>query len=476
MSVGRHTLYNLAGTAIPSLLALVTVPAYLRLIGPERYGVLAIAWLILGYFGVFDLGLGKATSQRIAVLRDADAAARGRAFSTALVANVLVGLVGAALLWPAAWVMFAHELRATAALRAEALAALPILAACVPVATTLGVVSGALMAREKFALVNRLSVTSTTLFQLVPLLVAWRHGPDLTGLLIASVGARLVGLALFARACAREFGGGWLVRFDRRELAPLLRFGGWVTVTAVFGPLLVVTDRFAIGAWLGAYAVTVYMIPTQLTSRILTVSAALCTALFPRLAVARGEEAAQLARDGVAVQFALLTPIVAAAWILMKPGLVLWVGARLGADAAPIGRVLMLTAWLQVFGSIAYTRLEASGRPDLVSKVLLTELPFYLLALWFGLTRGGVLGAAWVYCGRMAVDLCILNWVSARRFDHFWPIVLASAGFGALELALPHLPAEPGWQMLLALMVAAICALLVVRLVPALLRRRMWHG
>ena len=115
MSIGRHTLYNLAGAAIPSLLALVTVPAYLTLIGPERYGVLAIAWLILGYFGVFDLGLGKATSQRIATLRDADAAARARAFSTALVANVMVGLIGAALLWPAGWLMFAHELRTTPA-------------------------------------------------------------------------------------------------------------------------------------------------------------------------------------------------------------------------------------------------------------------------------------------------------------------------------------------------------------------------
>jgi len=476
MSIGRHTLYNLAGAAIPSLLALVTVPAYLTLIGPERYGVLAIAWLILGYFGVFDLGLGKATSQRIATLRDADAAARARAFSTALVANVMVGLIGAALLWPAGWLMFAHELRTTPALRAEALAALPILAACVPVATTLGVLSGALVARERFGMVNRLSVTNTSLFQILPLLVAWHWGPNLTGLLAASVAARLVGLVLFARACGREFGAGWLARFDRHELGPLLRFGGWVTVTAVFGPILVVIDRFAIGAWLGAYAVTVYMIPAQLTSRILTVSAALCTALLPRLAVARGDEAAQLARDGVAVQFALLTPAVAAAWILMKPGLMLWVGARLGADAAPIGRLLLLTAWLQVFASIAYTRLEASGRPDLVSKVLLAELPFYLVALWFGLTRGGVLGAAWVYCGRMAVDLCVLDWVSARRFDHAGPIVLATAGFAAIEFALPQLPSGLRWQVLLALAAAAVYAVPAVRLVPAPVRARMWHG
>ena len=36
MSISRNALYNLVGTAVPTVLALATVPAYLRLIGPER--------------------------------------------------------------------------------------------------------------------------------------------------------------------------------------------------------------------------------------------------------------------------------------------------------------------------------------------------------------------------------------------------------------------------------------------------------
>jgi O-antigen/teichoic acid export membrane protein len=149
-SIGRNAGYNLTGAAIPLLLSLVTVPIYLKLVGPDRYGVLAIAWLMLGYLGLFDLGLGRATAFRIAALRDAPAEERAATLWTAIVVNLGLGLVGALLMWVAAGWFFASIFKVDAALRPEIIAGVPFLAMTVPIATMTGVMTGALQGREQF--------------------------------------------------------------------------------------------------------------------------------------------------------------------------------------------------------------------------------------------------------------------------------------------------------------------------------------
>src|ERR1700722_3654837 len=111
VSLSRHAGYNLVGSLIPIILSLITVPIYLKLVGTERYGVLAIAWLLLGYFGLFDLGLGRATSFRIASLHSGTPQQRADAFWSAIAVNIGMGLVGGLVLWIAATYFFGHFMK-----------------------------------------------------------------------------------------------------------------------------------------------------------------------------------------------------------------------------------------------------------------------------------------------------------------------------------------------------------------------------
>jgi O-antigen/teichoic acid export membrane protein len=419
MSVSRNSAYNLAGALTPIALALVTVPIYLKLVGPDRYGVLAIAWLLLGYFGMFDLGLGRATAQRIASLRNAEPADRASAFWTALGVNCVMGFVGALIFWPVAYYLFAGVFKVDESLRPEIVAAVPLLALAVPIATTTGVLTGALQGRERFLEANMVSVTSTALFQLLPLLIAWLYGPYLPVLLLAAVCARIGGAYALWRKCRTDLARGYPAAMDRKQVRPLLSYGGWVMATALIGPMLVISDRFLIGATLGAVAVAHYTVVFQLAERISVIPAAITNALFPRLTNTRGAEEEQLGMAATRTMLAIMTPIILAGLFILEPFLNLWVGSAIAAEVALVGKLLFLSYWGNALGLVPYTRLQAGGRPDLVAKVLAVQVPFYLPALYVALNQYSLVGAAAVFLARVLLDyalLCVVGrWVPAPR-------------------------------------------------------------
>lgn len=405
MSIGRFTSYNLIGELIPQIVTLITIPIYLHLIGPERFGVLSLSWLLLGYFGLFDLGLGRATSFRIAAQRDAPAADRAETFWGALIVNIGMGVIGGLILWAAGAFFFAKMFKVQESLRPEILQAMPLLALSVPVATLTGVLTGALQGREKFLETNKISVLFTTLFQVLPILIAWFHGPQLIWLLAAALASRAVALVLLWMLCNRDILSGHPIKTGWATIKVLLGYGSWVSFNALIGPVLVIVDRFAIGAVLGATAVAYYTVPFQIAKRITILPGALSNALFPKLAIASPAEAIELGQKSLATVVSAITPPVLIAVLFIEPFLRLWVGHNVASLAAATGRVLLIGYWLNALALLPFIRLQASGRPNIVTYILLMQIPFYLAALYFGMVNFGLVGCALALAARFGVDL-----------------------------------------------------------------------
>lgn len=415
---------------------------YLRLIGTERYGVLVIVWAFLGYFGAFDLGLGPATAQRIAKLHDSPPQVRAETFWTAFVLNTTVGVSAGLLLWPIAKYFFASHFQVSEQLRWEVLAAVPWMAAAVPVATISGVLAGTLQGRERFLQLNLCNVLGAVLFQLIPLTMALLYGPNLSILVPASLLGRVVTFVLFFVFCYRYVPLSMIPSVNPSLLAPLFRYGSWINVTAIISPLMTTLDRFLIGTISGAKTLTFYAVPFNLVSRITVLPSSLSSTLFPRFSAVSENERQRLMDEAVRSLSVIMTPLIVAGILILEPFLSWWVGREMATNCSLVGEIIAFGLWFNGQAYIPYARLQAQGRPDLVAKCHIGESAAYLAFLAMALTFWGVLGAAVAWSARVITDAVLLFWlcgITLRAFSSYvLPLLLLVVVITAV-LVFPYL-------------------------------------
>ena len=415
MSILKHTGYNLLGSLLPMIVGIVTVPMYLRLVGDSRYGVLAIVWLFLGYFGLFDPGITRAALFHIARLNgDEQARERESVFWTALVVNLGFGLVGGIVLYLAARPLFMSTFKMPASMRGEVMTSLPWLAASIPVSVATAILGGALQARDRFGTYNAIYVFNAFLSQLVPLGVAYWHGPSLTWLIPAVLLTRTAGaipsfVALIGILPLGTGGG-----FDRSRLKALFSYGGWVVITNLLSPILDSIDRMLIGSVLSAQAVAFYTVPSSLVSRFSILPGSLVSSLFPRLSRANQEDSSRMASDAVTTLSAVMTPVVIAALGGIAIFMQLWVGKSFAQHAIPVAVALLVGIWVNSLAYVPAAHLNAINRPDLPAKFHAAEVVPFLLVLWFSLHFFGLLGAAWAWTLRVTIDAILLFVVAGQ--------------------------------------------------------------
>jgi O-antigen/teichoic acid export membrane protein len=243
---------------------------------------------------------------------------------------------------------------------------------------------------------------------LLPLAVAMLWDVHLGILLPAALFARLLTLLILFQRCKRHIFQSYAIHFIPLQANELLRFGGWVTVTSFVGPMMVILDRFIIGALSGAKAVSYYTVPFQLGERSTIISHALTSALFPRFASASSQEEQRLAYEGLRALVIIMTPVIVGGILFMEPFLKWWITPEFATKSALLGQVILLGFWANSFAKIPYAQLQARGRPDLVAKCHLGEVLPYLGLLWLGLSTFGLIGAAAAFSLRVLVDFGIL--------------------------------------------------------------------
>jgi O-antigen/teichoic acid export membrane protein len=401
---------NVLGQAIPTVAQLVLVPVYLRTIGEARYGVLLLAITMLNYFIAFDLGLGRAVTQRVSAQDDEHD--RNRTFCTALVLAAGTGFVGAAALYFGGDLLLPYLLKTDAGLLAEASRSVIWLALMVPLSATMSVMSGALQARHAFVALNTTQVVGTLGVQALPLFVALSGRSDISSMLAAALAGRFVGWLVSFVSVIKVLPLHAPPRFSRGEVAVLVRFGRWVSGAQLMVPLLTVVDRLVISARWGASAIAAYSIPFSFTQRFYYLPMGLSTTLFPRLSRQSDAENQLLLDKSIRALVALQTPLLLFAVLLLPPFFRVWLGSALATRAVPVAIVFVISIWFNGPVYVSYDYLVARGRPDLMMKFYMVELVPFLALLWWLVATFGIVGAAMAWVVRSAADACFCLTVS----------------------------------------------------------------
>ncbi|HQS60064.1 MAG TPA: flippase [Gallionellaceae bacterium] len=413
MSLKRNTIWNLAGTGLPLLLGVVAIPYLYRHLGNEKIGILTLVWALIGYFSLFDFGLGRALTQQVSASR---AAAQERHLPGLVKSGLLftagTGLAGGLLLAILSYPLGFDWLNVSRDLQQNVTHSLLIAALGIPLTTVTTGLRGILEAYEDFRQVNLLRLLLGASNFGLPMLSVMFFGPSLIWVIVSLVVARFAVMVAHLILVGRKFPTGWHQgAFNLTQLRQLFSFGAWMTVTNVIGPLMVMADRFIISAVLGANVVAFYSIPAEMITRVLILPAALTSALFPRLTAVMANdpsEARRLYRKCLKVVIITLLPVCLIIALGSHYGLTLWLGKDFADKSWIIVMVMALGIFLNGIAHVPFAAVQATGNARATGLLHTFELFLYLPLLYFFLNNYGLTGAVVAWTVRACFDLVAL--------------------------------------------------------------------
>ena len=253
----RNTALNFFGLVVPLAVGFVTIPMVVRALGTERFGILALVWVVFGYFGLFDLGLGRTTTRYIADCLGRNETAKLPDYLWTTVAlQTAIGLAAAGLLHLAAPLIVRHILNIPGGFEAETILTLRLVGWSLPVMFISSSFRGVLEAAQRFDLVNAVKVPVNVLFYLLPL-VGVAMGFALPGIVVLLVLSRAAALLVWGGMALRVLPPLRAKPVLRRELVrPLFSFSGWLGLSSILWAVTTSMDRLVIGSLITVEAVT----------------------------------------------------------------------------------------------------------------------------------------------------------------------------------------------------------------------------
>jgi O-antigen/teichoic acid export membrane protein len=419
--LARNTIWNLAGNGAPLIVAVFSIPILIHGLGKDRFGVLTLAWALIGYASLFDIGLGRALTQLAAKKLGSGEDHEIPALAwTSLLLMLALGAAGTvAVLAISPWLTH-HALKVPEGIQPEVLRAFYLLGLAVPAVVATAGLRGLLEAYQRFDLITALRIP-TGVFTFVGPLMALPFSSSLVPVVGILAAGRYLGCMAHLLVCFKVIPElRQRVAWHESSVRPLLQFGGWVTASNVVNPILLSMDRFLIGSLLSVAMVGYYTAPFEAVTKLWMIPASLMTTVYPAcstLGTERMRELQTLYSRSIKYIFCALAPASLILVLFARPIIGAWLGPGFVEKSAVPLQFLAVGVFINCFAHVPYCFLQALGRPDTPAKLFVCELIPYGLLAWWMIERHGIAGAAAAWSIRVAIEVVLLLWIARRVFS-----------------------------------------------------------
>lgn len=417
----RDTIFNLMGSVIPIIVAIITIPILIQGIGTDRFGILTIIWMFIGYFSLFDFGLGRALTQLVS--KELGAGRNGdlsRIIWNTLILMLIMGFLGSIVLVVSSSLLIQYVLKISNVFKSETLKSIYLISLLIPFVTTIAGMKGLLEAYLRFDIINTIRVPVGILVYAGPVLIL-SFSNNLVSIICVIGLIRFLEWVTYIIYCLK-------IVPQLRSFQPLewsiakkmLKFGGWMTVTNIVSPIMVYLDRFLIGVLVSMSAVTYYTTPYEIVSKLGIITTAMIGVLFPNFSksfLTNIKETKIFFRRGLNYIGSAMFPLMVIVIIFAPEGLNWWLGADFANNSVGILRWLSIGIFINGLANVPFAMIQAAGRPDITARLHLFELPIYLFLLYYFLDNFGLDGVAMAWTLRVTIDMLLLFMQASKMLN-----------------------------------------------------------
>lgn len=411
----RHSLWSVAGGAVPALAAIIAIPILVGFLGFELFAIVSLIISLTIFFFVYDFGVGRAMTFFIPKSEHESVKSAAELVGSALFFSFILGTLATVLIYTLVPYVARHWINIRLEFVEQSVHGFQIAALGILPSLIANTCKGMLEGRAKFREANLCKMFSGATIFLSPLVLVAFGSKNLSYISAAIVASRYLALIMYSGfvICVFDLAN---VRLKLATLLDLYRYGVWAALSGFISTMFVYGDRFIVARYLNPQQLSIYVASQDILIRYLLIPWSMAVVMMPLFSAGKlskietcnlyHTQQKRMGKLSFAVSMMVIFIVLAASPFLSSYGIPL------------ASRNIIIVQVVGVFfcsiSQLPLIYLYACGKPRLITMIYGVEALFYLLLAPLIFSHYGIKGACMVWSGRLILEYYLLRFFAER--------------------------------------------------------------